>query len=139
MNAPVRRPRRDRWLSLLDVAALLEKLEPKLSKLNRRERRRWVRRIAQRAERRDAERYTKRVGRELYVSRNAIETLLPWSPEALSELERGLADLAQNQRALQRQVNGQGARIKNLEEWRKLTVEYIARSAGLNGPRSDQH
>lgn len=139
MNAPNRPPRRDRWLSLLEVAALLDSLEPRLSKLSKRERRRWVRRIAQRAERRDSERYTKRVGRELYVSRNAVETLMPWSPEQLSELERNQARLVQNHKALQRQVNGHGARIKNLEEWRRLATAFVASTQALIGPGSDQH
>lgn len=132
------KPRRDRWLSLAELATLLERLHPRLTALNHRERRRWVRRVVQRAERRDAERYTKRVGRELFVSRNALETLMPWSPDTLSGLERNVAELAQNHRGLKRQVNGHGSRLRNLEEWRRLAAEFVARTQSLIGPGMGQ-
>ena len=106
-----RPPRRDRWLSLIEVANIMKLENPK-----RDERRRLVRRAVQRAEKRDECRYTKRVGKSLYVSVAALETLLPYDAEAFSKLGRSVADIAQIQRDHGRQLNGIGARVRVVEK-----------------------
>lgn len=120
------RPRRDRWLRLDEVIALLAERHPELLKIQPASRRTKVRRIVRRAEKRDGERYSRLFGRELVVSRNALESLLPFDQRVVANVERGLADVAQNQRALKRQVNGHGSRIRVLERRSELTAQYIA-------------
>ena len=126
-------PRRDRWISMGELADLIEIRNEKLVSMTRRERVRHARRLVRRAERRDTERYTKRIGRGLYVSVRAVETLMAWDPEALSEIERQQGELAQEHRDIKRQVNGHGARIRNLEKWRELTTQYLADVSALDG------
>lgn len=129
-------PRRDRWLSMREVAELLEKTHSRLHKLSRKRRLEYVRRVIRRAERRDCERYTRRVGRDLYLSRNALETLLPWDADSLTNIERNVSELAQKQRDLKRQLNGHGSRINSLEEKHRLTTEYLAALQRVDGRNS---
>lgn len=118
----MKQPRRDRWLSLIDVAAIMKLAHPK-----RDERRRYVRRAIRRAEQRDGCRYTKRVGKSLYVSVQALETLLPYDAETFTQLGQSVAQIAQVQRLHTRQLNDHGSKhravaksIKSLEEHRAL-------------------
>lgn len=130
-------PRRDRWLSLVEVAAIMKLAHPK-----RDERRRYVRRAIRRAEQRDGCRYTKRVGKALYVSVQALETLLPYDAETFTQLGRSVAQIAQVQRSHGRQLNDHGAKhravaksIKTLEEHQALTdqaLEGIGKVLGHN-------
>lgn len=118
--------KRDRWLTLDEVIALLVDRYPKLLALHNKSRRQRVRRILKRVEQRDGERYTKLHGRELVVSRNALESLLPYDARVWSRLEESVAKLAQNQRSLKRQVNGHGSKIRQLEKKQELTTQYLA-------------
>jgi hypothetical protein len=111
-------PRRDRWLSLIEVADIMKLANPK-----RDERRRSVRRAVQRAEKRDDCRYTKRVGKCLYVSVSALETLLPYDAESFTRLGRSVADIAQIQREHGRQLNGIGSRVRVVEQKVKTLAE----------------
>lgn len=126
------RPRRDRWLTLIEVAEIMKLAHP-----NRDERRRYVRRAIRRAEQRDGCSYTKRVGKlgQLYVSVSALETLLPYDAETFTKLGRSVADIAQIQRDHKRQIQGHGARlrvvekdVRNLEEADRALAEAIEAS-----------
>lgn len=128
------RPRRDRWLSFTEIGELMVKHRPTLANLSKADRRQYVRRVVQRAERRDEVRYTKRVGKALFVSRNALEHLLPYNAEAISELERGQADLRQKQDLQERQLNGHGSRLRDhskrlgiLEAKHAALLEYMVK------------
>jgi hypothetical protein len=124
------KPRRDRWLTLIEVAEIMKLAHP-----NRDERRRYVRRAIRRAEQRDGCAYTKRVGKSLYVSVTALETLLPFDADTFTKLGRSVADIAQIQRELRRQLNGHGSRlrvvekdVRNLEEADRALAEAIEAS-----------
>jgi hypothetical protein len=124
--------RPDRWLTLSEVALHLEERRPKLKRLIEKRRREYVLRVVRRLEKREGERCTKRVGREWFISRNAIEKLKPWDLRTQSDLEHDVADLAQKHRQLHRQVNGHGARLRIIEEKEKLTAKFIADFAALD-------
>lgn len=114
------RPRRQRWISVPEVLENLSQKYPAFAKkVEGRPRKRqleMVRRLVRRAERRDAWRFTKRVDGELFVSLNALEALLPVNAESLSKIERDQDALDEKQRTLQRQVNGHGSKIRELEQ-----------------------
>jgi hypothetical protein len=112
------RPRRDRWLTLIEVAGIMKLSEPR-----RDERRRYVRRAIRRAEQRDGCLYTKRVGKSLYVSVSALESLLPYDAETFTKMGRSIADIAQIQREQGRQLNGHGARLRAVEKSTKTLEE----------------
>ncbi len=118
-------PRRDRWLSLLEVADLLAREIPRIRELSRKARRQHVLRIIRRCERRDGSRISKRVGREWFVSRNAVDALQKWEPEALTELQREVAHLHAKTKEQQRQINGHGSRIHSLEEKQRANENYF--------------
>jgi len=124
--------RRDRWLSLAEVIALLAERFPDLLKLRHASRRKKVRRIIERAERRDGERYSKFHGRELVVSRNALESLLPYDGRVVANLENSVAQNAQNHRELRRQVNGLASRVRTVEQKQELTRSFLASWEELN-------
>lgn len=111
------RPRRQRWVSIPEVLDSLHKTYPtfaaKLSGKPRKRQLETVRRMVRRAERRDACRFTKRVDGDVYVSVDALEALLPVDVETVAVVEKGLVDLHQSHRVLQRQVNGHGAKLRD--------------------------
>lgn len=127
--------RPDRWLSLAEVATSLEERRPKLKLQSQKRRREYVLRVVRRLEKREGERCTRRVGREWFVSRNSIEKLKPWDLRTQTDIEHDMADLAQKQRELQRQVNGHGSRLRILEQKEKLTTKFIADIQRLEGRR----
>lgn len=131
-------PRRDRWLSLLDVARLLDAHSPKLARLSRKRRREHVLRLVRRCEKRDGNPISKRVGREWFVSRNAVDALQQWEPEALSELERAVEHLHAKTKQHDRQINSHGSRIRMLEERERISREYLTRNAQLDAANVPQ-
>ncbi len=131
-------PRRDRWLSLLEVADLLAREIPRIAQLSRKARRQHVLRLVRRCERRDGERLSKRVGREWFVSRNGVDALQKWEPEALTELQREVAHLHQKQRDQQRQINGHGSRITTLERESRVYDRYVRDMAKIRAANASQ-
>ncbi len=109
------RPRRQRWLSIGEVAERLAQLYPKLGDKTRKRRLEAVRRLVRRAERRDSTRFTKRAGRDLYVSVDALSSLLPVDVARLDSIDASLADLHQRHRQLAARVNGHGSKLRDLE------------------------
>jgi len=130
------RPRRDRWLSLLEVAELLARELPRIATLSRKRRREYVLRLVRRVEKRDDDRISKLVGRAWYVSRNAVDALQRWEPEALSELERAVEDLHAKSKEQERRINGHGSRLRTLEEKQRLADQYLTGMATLESRTS---
>lgn len=131
-------PRRDRWLSLLEVARLLDAHTPKLGQLSRKRRREHVLRLVRRVERRDGGQISKRVGREWFVSRNAVDALQQWEPEALSELERAVEHLHAKTKHHDRQINAHGSRLRVLEERERIARDFLTRNAQLDAANVPQ-
>jgi hypothetical protein len=124
-------PRKDRWLSLLEVANLLARAIPRLSEMTVKRRREYILRLVRRVERRDDERISKRVGREVFVSRNAVDALQKWEPEALSELQRSVAHLHEKSKEHTRRINDHGSKLRELAEKQRLADQYIAGMARI--------
>ena len=118
------KPRRHRWLSIAEVAAKLLELYPKLATKPQKRRLETVRRMVRRAERRDAARFTKRAGRELYVSVDALSSLLPVDASMIDRLEVAVARLHGEHRQLAARVNGHGSKIRKLETVAKESQEF---------------
>lgn len=129
------RPRRDRWLSLLEVASLLGRHRQELLAKSKRLQRRHVLRLVRQCERRDGSRISRRVGRQWFVSRNAIDALQQWEPESLSELERSVEDLHAKVKEHGRRLNAHGADIRNLKAEQQLARDYLSGMARLKGTR----
>lgn len=116
---------KDQWFGLVELAALVEGQHPKLGAMKRATKRKYMWRLIRRIELRDGERYTKLAGRDLLVSRRALESLLPKDQQVLTGLETSFGHLAQEHRALRRQVNDHGARIRVLERKERITRKYL--------------
>lgn len=125
--------RRDRWLTVADVVKILAERYPELLKLKPHARRQRVYRTVRHAERRDGETYSRRVGGLIVVSRNALESLLPFDARVVANLEQGVADLAQKHRALKKQVNGHGSRLRLVEKRCGIHTRYLSELAELDG------
>jgi len=110
------RPRRSRWLSIVEVAAKLTERYPALASRPRKRQLEAARRLVRRVERRDATRLTRRAGRELYVSVDALSALLPLDVARLDGIDQSLADLHQRHRDLERRVNGHGSKLRDHEK-----------------------
>lgn len=122
---PARPPRR--WLKLRAVADLMNVEHP-----DPHYRVKYVRRLLRRLEERDGTAYLRQFGparSNLYVAPEALEQLRPYAPTGYAKLREDIDDVATNVTDLRRQVNGQGARIRNLEEFRKDTAAYLAKWA----------
>lgn len=129
---PPNRPRRDRYLSMLEMASLL-KLEG-----TPRERRRRVRRLIQRLERRDGTSYTKRFGEgsgKLFVSIGALEQLMPWSPGTLTAVREDIDGIGVKVRRLSRRVDGHDREIEHLQEVQRRSAELLAFISSGVGPK----
>lgn len=132
------KPRRDRWVSIPDVAEQVlkrtNKIAERLKDKPRRAQLQAVRRLVLRAERRDEVRLTKRVSGDIYVKFDAIESLLPTDAETVTRLEVAAVEQAQQTRHIRRQLGDTNSRvrdhekrIKTLEEEQELTSEYLVK------------
>lgn len=120
-----------RRLDLMQVADALG-----LPQTARKRRREAALRAVRAAERRHQETYIVRAGKEYMVSVDALESLLDPGDLSLTGLERSVSELSQKTRGLARQLNGHGARISNLEQWRRLTERYLGDCAALDAAGS---
>jgi hypothetical protein len=137
------RPHRQRWLSIPEVLSSMASRYPafyeKLAPMNRKAQLQAVRRLVQRAERRDAWRFTKRVSGDIYVNVDALEALLPVDVETVAIVAKNLADLHQSHRDLRRRVSGHGSKIRQLntdvekvKEKQRLLDQYIQGCAAID-------
>jgi hypothetical protein len=124
--------RRERWLSLIEVAERIAKVDQRMVKLTVRRRRERALRFVRKLERRYGELYSKRDGREVVISQSALEILLPDDIATVGRLEQNLVILKRQHLTLQKQVNGHGAklrehggRIGRLETKVQLTMNYL--------------
>ncbi len=131
------KPRRDKWFKLVELAALISPQHPRLTGLRRESQRKYIWRLVRALELRDGCAYMKRAGGLLYVSRRALEALMPTDERVLTSLERDLADVAQIQRHMRRQLNGYGARILVLEKKQQLTHDYLRDMAAADETQMD--
>lgn len=114
------RPRRSRWLSIPDV------LEQILQRSNRFARRiaqrprasqlKAVRRLVLRAEQRDDVRLTKRLGREILVRVDALDSLAPADQETVSRLSLEVTEVVRSTKQLRIQQNGQAITLRAVEK-----------------------
>lgn len=137
------RPRRSRWLSVGDVLPRLIDAYPKFAKKiegkSRDYQLRAVHRLVRKAEKLHECRVSKRVGRALYVSVDALESLVPERVDVLTTVEKNLADLHESHRDLVKRVNGHGSELRrhgqqlnNLTEKQRETTRYLAKMSALD-------
>lgn len=114
--------RRDRRLSLTEVAALM-----KLEHESQRERRRYVRRLIRRLETRDQTRYLHRDSPrgKLYIPLSAIERLMPWDPGTLAALRGNVDALGVRIKRVERRVTKHDQHIAKLHEWQSRSAELL--------------
>jgi hypothetical protein len=115
-QALIAKAQRERWLPVTAVCEIFSRhpeFGPRLKPKSGKERLATVRRIVRSAERVTNTRFTKFVGRKLFVSVRGLETLL-WGNEDVpttSELENTIACLAFENSDLAKRLNGQGAKM----------------------------
>jgi hypothetical protein len=95
-----------RWITTTQLGDALAAKSPKVAKLSSRRRAEYARRLVERAERLESVRCSRREGRRLLVSVSALAYLLPSDVATVDRLDVEFGKLAQNQRALRRQVRG---------------------------------
>jgi len=127
-----------RWLTTTELGNALAAKSTRVAKLSSRRRAEYARRLVERAERLESVRCSKREGRRMLVSVSALAYLLPSEVATVDRLDVEFGKLAQNQRALRRQVRGHAAlisdhakRLKVVEEITKETALYQQRIAPL--------
>jgi hypothetical protein len=129
--------RRDRYLSMAEVATLLPPPKPKEdgqphdpAYLRQR-----VWRLIRRLERRDRTTYLRTFGEgenaKLWVAVSALEQLMPWDPGTLTALRGDLDALGTRTKRLERRVDQQQNDIANLSKWTKEFAEIIGRHPKL--------
>jgi hypothetical protein len=128
-----------RWLSLLEVAEIIAKSNPRVEKLSRKRRREHVLRKVRKVEELNGERLSKKVRREWFVSIEGADALQKWDPDSLHELHRSVADLHTNQKADRKRMNGHGAKLREhdlrigiVEEKQRLADQYLTGLATLD-------
>lgn len=137
------RPRRSRWLSIPEVVGKLVERYPDLAQRPRKRQLEAARRMVRRAELRDATRFVKRVGRDLYVSLDGLSSLLPVEVARLDQLDASVADLHQRHRQIAKVVNRQSEkiadhdrRIQKVEGIQTATTKVVEGLAELQGLQS---
>jgi hypothetical protein len=123
-----------RWLTTTQLGDALAAKSPRVAKLSPRRRAEYARRLVERAERLESVRCSKREGRRLLVSVSALAYLLPSDEATVDRLDIEFGKLAQNQRALRRQVKGHtmllsdhAKRLKIVEQISHETAEFQVR------------
>lgn len=133
-----RRPRRDRWLSLLELAQKLELAQP-----DPRVRRIYVQRVLARLGQRDGTTYLKRFGPgrgKLYANMAVLELLDPDDPAMPGRMRADIDQLGSRVGRLERSDKRQNAQLANLHEaGTKLAeaFEALTRAGSQNGSKTD--
>lgn len=115
-----------RWLTTSELGDALATKFPKVARMTRWNRAQYARRLVERAERLESVRCTKRAGRRLLVSVNALAFLLPSEVATVDRLDIEFGKLAQNQRALRRKVSELSSTVGDHEN-RLVTTEKRVR------------
>ena len=128
--------RRDRWLSMSEVAKLVE---PELVTTNRAEARRRVWRLIRRLEARDGTRYLRRFGSArnspLHVSVAALEQLMPWDPGTLTAMREQMNGLGMRVKRVERRVGHNETNIKKIADWTKRFAGMVGELPALIQPK----
>lgn len=114
-----------RWLTTSELGDALAEKSPRVAKLSRRRRAEYARRLVERAERIESVRCSKWEGRRMFVSVGALAYLLPSEAATVDRLDVEFGKLAQNQRALRRDVKGHSVLISDHAKRLKI-VEAIS-------------
>ena len=114
---------RDRLLSMIEVADLLQ--PRRLTGKPDHYRAQYVRRMIRRVERRDGRPLLTKRGKDCYIALSSVEHLAHWDPSTLGAMRADIRELDRRLKALRRQVNSQGAQIRDLKRFRKATVNYL--------------
>lgn len=115
-----------RWLTTSELGDALAATSPKVAALSRWGRAQYARRLVERAERLESVQCTRRNGRRVLISVNALSFLLPADVATLDRLDIEFGKLAQNQRALRRKVS-QLNDVADNHEKRLVTTEKKVR------------
>lgn len=128
-----------RWLTLLEVADVIAKSNPRVERLSRKRKREHALRRIQRVEELHGEQLTKKVRGEWFVSLAAADQLQKWDPDSLHELGRSVADLHAGFDTQKKQSNAHGAKLREhdrrigiVEEKVKLTEVYLAAMSAVD-------
>lgn len=123
---PQNPPKRTRWLSIPDVVdQVLKRSNGFADRIRSRSRKtqvQAVRRLVVRAEQRDEERFTKRIGHEIYVKAESLEALLPDEHETVTRLEGKVEDHAHVIRQIREHQIGHGTKLRDHDK-RLVKVE----------------
>jgi hypothetical protein len=136
------RGNRAQWLSIPDVTDQIlqrsNRFARRIAGKGRRAQLQAVRRLVVRAERRDEERFTKRLGKEIYVRAEAVESLLPDDHETLTRVEQHVQDHAKVIKRISVLQSGHGNRLRDhakrldiLEKKQALLTRFQADLAAL--------
>lgn len=130
-------PRRDRWLSMAEVAELMQ-----VPKADREQRRLHVRRLLRRLEKRDGTSYLRRFGPgrgKLYVAVSALEQLMPWDPGTLGRMRGDVDATAVRVTRLERRVTGHDRELEKLRSIGIKSAELAAAVGQYLGSKADKN
>jgi hypothetical protein len=128
-----------RWLSLLELADVVAKSNPRVDRMTRKRKREHVLRKVRRVEELNGERISKKVRGEWFVSSRAADELQKWDPDSLHELGRSVADLHRKRDEDRKRLNGHGAKLREhdqrlgiVEEKQKIAEVYLNAMAAID-------
>jgi hypothetical protein len=130
----MQRPRRDRWLSMAEVAGLM-----KLGHKTHRERRQYVRRVIRGLERRDGTSYLRRFGPgngKLYIAVSALEQLMPWDPGTLTAIRGDVDGLGVRMKRAEKRIDGHDRDIAKLRAVQAKAAEFASAVNDLLGQKA---
>jgi len=137
-------PRRDRWLSMAEVAELIRRTTENASPepvhpRARAEARRRIRRLIRRLERRDGTTYLRQFGEgenaPLFVAVSALEQLMPWDPGTLTAMRSTIDTLGVRMRRVERRVTRSEKDIQRIQDWSKRFAGMVEELRQLLGPK----
>jgi hypothetical protein len=134
---------RAQWLSIPDLTdQILKRTNRFARRITGRSRRcqlQAVRRLVALAEKRDEQRFTKRLGKEIFVKAEAVEALLPDDHETLTKVESTVQTHAKEIKRISVLQSGHGyrlrehaKRIETLEKKQALLAKFQADLAELD-------
>jgi hypothetical protein len=123
---------RNRRFSMLEVADLMQ-----LKNRGAKERRRHVKRLIRRLERRDAASYlhADTPGGKLYVTLAALEQLIPWDRGTLAKMRGDLDELGTRVKRVEKRVTVTEKDIVRMGEFQKRAAELLADVANWRGQK----
>lgn len=121
-----------RWITTAELGDALAARSPRVAKLSPKRRNEYALRLARRAERLEAARYTKQVGKHVMVSIRAVEVLLPPEEATVERLDVQFGKLNREHRYVRGRLSAHERRIGNLEEKEAARRDFEARCADID-------